>query len=38
MNKTIPFILTAMILGGVIFGEPAAAGDTTVEKAVFYVQ
>ncbi len=38
MKKSMPIVLTAIMLCGVIFGGSAAADDATVEEAVFYVQ
>ena len=38
MRNTIPFILTAVMLFGVLFSGSAAADDPMVEQAVFYVQ
>jgi hypothetical protein len=38
MRKTIPFILTASLLFGVLFSGSTAADDASVDQAVFYVQ
>ena len=38
MKNAIPFILTTVMLCGVIFGGPAAAGEPPAEQAVFFVQ
>ena len=38
MKKTIPFILTAMLLFVVLLSGSAAADDASTEQAVFYVQ